>query len=232
MRHAIRPAAATCSAAPALLLLLHGTGDNEHGLLNAVGQLAPPDVVVVSLRAPLQAPFGGFRWFEGYSAAPEKVALEETVAASSDKVLSFIQTAPDIFGTDPQRVFLLGFSQGATMVWTTLLSRWARPALIAGGMALSGRLFPELLQKGTPLNSRLADAAQLKNLPIFASHGADDLVTVVAVGRENSRLFTSWMPHANFEYVEDPDCGHEISPLVASHVREWLKRYVSAEVKS
>ena len=96
-------------AAPALLLLLHGTGDNEGGLL-PLGDLAPEGTVVASLRAPLQAPSGGFRWFEGYSAAPEPVALESTIAASTDAVFDFIEAAPATLGTDPNRVYLLGFS--------------------------------------------------------------------------------------------------------------------------
>jgi hypothetical protein len=98
------------AAAPALLLLLHGTGDNEGGLL-PLGGLAPEGAVVASLRAPLQAPFGGFRWFEGYSADPEPVALERTIATSTDAVFDFIEAAPSTLGTDPERVYLLGFSR-------------------------------------------------------------------------------------------------------------------------
>ena len=96
-------------AAPALLLLLHGMGDNEGGLL-PLGGLAPEGTVVASLRAPLQAPFGGFRWFEGYSAEPEPVALERTIAASTDAVFEFIESAPSTLGTNPEKVYVLGFS--------------------------------------------------------------------------------------------------------------------------
>lgn len=111
LRHKLyKPASASsCAAAPALLLLLHGTGDNEGGLL-PLGSLAPEGTVVASLRAPLQAPFGGFRWFEGYSAHPEPVALERSIATSTDAVFDFIEAAPSSLGTDPERVYLLGFS--------------------------------------------------------------------------------------------------------------------------
>jgi phospholipase/carboxylesterase len=227
MRYAVRAATASFGASPALLLLLHGTGDNEQGLLGAIGQLAPPDTVVVSLRGPLQAPFGGFRWFEGYSSAPEQVALDKTVGSSSDAVLAFVEAAPAKFGIDPKRVFLLGFSQGATLVWTTLLSRWSRPGLIAGGLALSGRLFPELMQAGTSLHARLADPTQLKDVPIFASHGVQDSVTPVDIGRSNERLLRDWAPAAGFTYKEDPAADHEISRAVATSIFQWLRRHVS-----
>lgn len=227
----MRAATTSFGAAPALILLLHGTGDNEQGLLGAIGQLAPPDAVVVSLRGPLQAPFGGFRWFEGYSSAPEQIALDKTVGSSSDAVLAFIEEAPAKFGIDPKRVFLLGFSQGATLVWTTLLSRWSRPGLIAGGLTLSGRLFPELMQAGTPLYARLADPTQLRDCAVFASHGAQDSVTPVAIGRSNERLLRDWAPGADLLYKEDPVAGHEISKAVAASMSQWFRRYVSGASK-
>jgi phospholipase/carboxylesterase len=231
MRHAVRAVTTgSYGAAPALLLLLHGTGDNEHGLLGAIGQLAPPDAIVVSLRGPLHAPFGGFRWFEGYSSAPEQIALDKTVGSSSNAVLAFIEEAPAKFGIDPERVFLLGFSQGATLVWTTLLSRWSRPGLIAGGLALSGRIFPELMQPGTPLHARLGDPSQLRDVPVFASHGVQDSVTPVAIGRSNEQLLRTWAPDADLIYKEDPAADHEISTAVAESVSQWFRKYVGDRI--
>ena len=48
----ITPPSAECAAsAPALLLLLHGTGADEHNLLPLIDLVVPPNVVVASLRA-------------------------------------------------------------------------------------------------------------------------------------------------------------------------------------
>ena len=201
---------------PGLLLLLHGSGDSEHGLLPLGVSLAPPNYKVVSLRAPLSAGWGpgAYRepllrhrpaltlspeaaccaasakpapaplrlttvnlnagWFEGMSRQPDPEALAITIGTSCDALFAFIEAAPELLGTDPSKVSVLGFSQGATITWTALLSRWPRPGLISAAVAISGRLMPELLQAGTPLNERLAPASQTAALPLFASHGMYD----------------------------------------------------------
>jgi phospholipase/carboxylesterase len=67
---------------PPLLVLLHGTGASEHDLLDCGREMQAAlggELAVASVRAPLNAPWGGFAWFEGYSSAPEPRALERTV---------------------------------------------------------------------------------------------------------------------------------------------------------
>lgn len=59
---------------PGLLVLLHGSGDNENGLLPFGSAIAPPDYVIVSLQAPVCLGEGAavhersYAWFEGASA--------------------------------------------------------------------------------------------------------------------------------------------------------------------
>ena len=95
------------------MVLLHGTGADEQDLVElgtALADVESPPLAVLSLRAPLRAPFGGYRWFEGYSSAPEQQALETTIAESARAVIACIQAAPKAFGTDPDRVALVGES--------------------------------------------------------------------------------------------------------------------------
>ena len=68
----------------------------------------------------------GYRWFRGASAdpAPEALGAEGDLAASRELVYDFVRAAPAELGTDPQRVLLFGFSQGATVTWTCLLGAW------------------------------------------------------------------------------------------------------------
>ena len=194
-RQQTTPPSAECAAsAPALLLLLHGTGADEHNLLRWIDSWCRPMWrVAFSLRAPLNTPFGGYRWFSGYSSAPDPAALRSEIGASCDEVFAFIEAAPSTLGTDPDRVYLLGFSQGATTVWTALLSRWPRAGFVSGALALSGRLMPDLKKPGTPLGARLAPAAQLAATRVFASHGGADDVTPLRMGLQNVEHFTAWL---------------------------------------
>ena len=179
---------------PGLLILLHGSGDSEHGLLPLGVSLAPRNYRVASLRAPLPAGWGpgSYVWFEGMSRAPEPEALASTLGKSCDALFEFILAAPELLGTDPSKVVVLGFSQGATTVWTGLMSKWPRDGLIRAAVAISGRLMPELLRPGTPLNERLAPCSQTEGLPLFASHGARDTMTPVSIGRENRDIYVQY----------------------------------------
>ena len=252
--------------APGLLLLLHGSGDSEQGLLPLGAALAPPTYRVASLRAPLQSGWGpgAYQWFEGMSRQPEPVALERTLASSCDAVFDFIlvrgfhcasglseprtvavssalggvrgQAAPDTLGIDPAKIAVLGFSQGATMVWTLLLSRWPRANLICAAVALSGRLMPQLLEAGAPLHERLAPAGQSAALPLFCSHGGRDEMTPVAIGRANRPFPISARdlprPHPRFLTGSESLQATAFSSIAGGWRRSRGSRYRAARSRS
>ena len=63
---------------------------------------------------------------------------------------------------DETRVFLFGFSQGATMSFTTLASTWPTEGLVAGAVLVSGRLLPHMFHANTALHARLAPPQQVR----------------------------------------------------------------------
>jgi len=161
LHHVFVPAKTNASERPPpLVVLLHGTGADEHDLLDAGEELQRAfggELAVASLRAPLGLGYGGFAWFEGYSFAPERRALEHTVrgaaqrsantcvtsahdlfslADSASRVIAFLEAAPATLGTDPERQALFCFSQGATIGWTVSTSVWPRPGLLKGACLL------------------------------------------------------------------------------------------------
>ena len=178
-----------------------------------------------SLRAPLAAPMGGFRWFPGYSSAPEPAALESVIGESTDALFAFIESAPAALGTDPKRVYLLGYSQGATITWSALLSKWPRAGFISGALVLSGRLMPELLQPATPLGARCAAASQLDGVPILVTHGTDDGVTPLKLGRQGAQAFEQWRG-SKLDFRELEGDGHEVSQRCQHAVRAFLHEHM------
>ena len=91
LHHVFVPAKTRVSGRPPpLVVLLHGTGADEHDLLDAGEELQQAfggELAIASLRAPLSLGYGGFAWFEGYSFAPERRALEHTVRGAAQRSL-------------------------------------------------------------------------------------------------------------------------------------------------
>jgi len=80
---------------------------------------------------------------------------------------------------------LLGFSQGSTIGWSVATCSWPRPALLAGVLLMSGRLFPDVATPGTPLAAAAAPPAELSGRRIWVTHGRLDGTTPVALARES-----------------------------------------------
>ena len=190
LRHVFRPAtnAAAAGDRPPLLVLLHGTGADEHDLLDVGERLQASlggQLAVCSLRAPLRGAYGGYAWFEGYSSAPEERALSHTIASSTAAVCSVLEQAPELFNTG--QTYLLGFSQGASIGWSVTTSTWGRPDLLSGSLLLSGRLFPQHALLETPLGATVAPRAQLHGRRAWVTHGQADGVSPVSLAHESLR---------------------------------------------
>ena len=132
-------------AGGALVIILHGMSMNESIMGDGVPNHMPAlgkrlaemlRCKTVAIRAPIDAnalvnggqpfPWGqGWAWFEGVSTAPTPEALAHggTIMQGCAELSAFLSSAPERFGTDPQRTAALGFSQGGTMLWATLALR-------------------------------------------------------------------------------------------------------------
>src|SRR5215831_2645039 len=163
--HLARPPRAQSEGKPPLLLQLHGVGSNERDLFS-FAEVLDPRFLVLSLRAPLVRGPDSFAWFNveflptGFKIDPEQLR------ASRDAIVQFIGEAVEAYEADPERAYLLGFSQGAIMSLTTALSN---PAPIAGIVPLSGRIPPEA-------QPWIAPKEKLAGLPILMIHGTRDAV--------------------------------------------------------
>lgn len=195
---------------PPLLILLHGSGADENDLIGLGPLLAPScgGAVVVSLRALLGNRQQGYLWFSGSSTRPSPAALSNQIGDARDAVVTFIQAAPTQLGTDPSSVFVVGFSQGATITWTVAASKWPRQDLVKGAACLSGRLMPELASPSTPLGSTAAGSGEQQKRPaVFACHGTKDCVTPFGVAKSTLAVAKGLkIPHVFVQF----DGGHTI----------------------
>lgn len=192
---------------PPLLLLLHGYGANERDLFDLADHV-DPRLHVVSARAPMSLPWGGFAWYHLGGQPGALVPDPETRDRAPELLERFVEALPGHAGADPRRVYMLGFSQGA-IISLALAAR--RPELMAGLVAVSGYLDPEMLPPSGP--------ASLAGLPILHMHGAyDDVIPVAAAHMTRDVLGQTG---ARYEYHEYP-IGHGIHPEGLSVIQSWL----------
>lgn len=154
--------------ADSLVVFLHGYGADGADLLGLADALAPhmPATAFVSPDAPEPCsgnPFGRqwfpIPWLDGSSEAQAAAGL----AQAAKDLNAFLDDLLTSEGLTPDRLALLGFSQGA-MMSLHVAPRRAEP--VAGIVAISGRLLaPE----------RLAAEARVKP-PVLLVHGDADAV--------------------------------------------------------
>jgi phospholipase/carboxylesterase len=206
LEHVVRPPG-VASPRPPLAILLHGLGADEHDLFGIAPYL-DPRLVVVSARAPREAQPMGYSWFDiDFTESPPRLDPRHVVE-SRDAILRFAAEAALAHGADASRIWLVGFSQGASMASAAAL---ARPERFRGIAALSGRIPRPALAAAPP--------PALADLPILWQHGRADPVVPVAFGREARDVLAAL--GARVDYREYP-IGHEISEESLGDLSEWL----------
>ncbi len=185
------------SERPPLLLVLHGYGASEVDLL-PIMEASDPRYLAVALRAPHALPSGGFAWFSLSSSEGRIVSDEDEAMKSVESLASFIASFSKERGVDPERIHMLGFSQGAMMSLATALSEYPRVSAIA---LLSGRVLAKAKE-------RIPEGRAYPSLSAFIGHGDSDPIVPVRHGRATYELLESLRAVA--EYREYP-MKHEIS---------------------
>ncbi len=202
-----------------LVILLHGYGADGADLLGLADPLGPhlPDTAFVAPDAAepcLNNPFGRqwfpVPWLDGSSQAAADAAMEKSV----EDINAFIDARLADEGLTPDRLVLLGFSQG-TMMSLHVAPR--RDTAIAGVIGFSGRLLrPE----------RLAAEARVKP-PVLLIHGdADPMVPFEDMGKAGDALVK-----AGFEVFGHvmKGTGHGIAPDGLSVALSFLRERLGAQ---
>jgi len=165
---------------------------------------------IVSARAPLVLGPGMYGWFHVMLDPVAPVINPDEAERSRVLLLRFIDEVIAAHGVDPQRIYLLGFSQGAIMSLSLVLTH---PERLAGVAAMSGRILPEVLPKMAPPDA-------MRGLPILVVHGSDDPILPVHHGRA-ARDILAALPVA-LTYREYA-MGHYVSEESLADVAAWLR---------
>ncbi|MGE8154539.1 alpha/beta hydrolase [Pseudomonas vancouverensis] len=193
-----------------LVIFLHGYGSNEQDLFGIKDDL-PATYTYLSVRAPLVVGEGSFQWFRKKGEGAYNGETDD-LKSSSQTLLDFITQATKKYHTEPEKVFLVGFSQGAIMTYELGLRH---PEAVGGIAALSGRILPVLKSELKPDEKR-------RSLAVFIGHGEQDKRLPVTDGSEANNLLQSVSLEPEFHAY--PGVGHSISADEIQDLSAWLQR--------
>jgi phospholipase/carboxylesterase len=195
-----------------LLIALHGYGASKRQMMREARAIAPAGFALASLQGPHQhirepkEPGGplrfGFGWLTNFRP-------EESVAVHHQALLDLIDSLTNESLADPQRIFLLGFSQSCALNYRFAFTY---PNVLRGVIGICG---------GTPGDWESSKIYQQTNTAVLHLSGARDefypperTINYGAQLRERS---------ANVE-CRSYDAVHEIVQPMRDDVRAWLEQ--------
>lgn len=196
-----------------LVIFLHGYGSNEEDLFGIKDQL-PEQYNYLSVRAPMVMEEGRYQWFRQKGQGAYNGETDDLKNSSQD-LLDFITQAASKYRTAPNKVFLVGFSQGAIMSYEVALRH---PQALGGIAALSGRILPVLK---TELKTELKPDEKRQQLAIFIGHGTADKRLPYVDGTDANSLLQSLSLKPQFHAY--PGVGHSISAAEMQDLNAWLQ---------
>lgn len=190
------------------VIMLHGRGGNED-VMWVFARTVPAGTLLIAPRAITDDHDGGYSWMK--RPANEWPDLPQFEPAAQT-VARFIEGLPAGYGADPQRIYLMAFSQGAAVAYTLALHR---PGLVHGIAGLVGFV---------PAGYAAATTSQsLQNLPIFMAVGKTDERIPYPIAAECGRVLS--MAGADLTYREY-ETGHKLNPAGVKELTAWWKQHL------
>ncbi|MDG1804246.1 dienelactone hydrolase family protein [Flavicella sp.] len=204
--HFVERAPIVTSDQPApLLILIHGYGSNEMDLFSFASEL-PDNLHIVSLRAPLELGYNSFAWYSiNFDADQNKFSDLDEARTSLDQISNFIDEFTANHAVDTDKLFVVGFSQGAILSYGLSLNTNKIPYVVA----LSGYLNEDLI----------ADTSATTTTQYFCSHGSVDQVIPVEWARK-APVYLNDKGISNV-FKEYP-VGHGVHPQNFYDFKAWI----------
>lgn len=193
---------ATAEGAPTLLLL-HGTGGNEHDLLD-LGRGLAPQAALLSPRGPVLEN-GMPRFFRRLA---EGVFDMEDLRQRTQDLVAFVAEAAEAYGFDASKVIAVGYSNGANIAANVLLHY---PGVLAGAV-----LFHAMVPS---VPEQLPD---LSGVPIFMGAGRQDAMIPPQQTEQLALMFQQ--SGADVELHWEPG-GHALNRAEFQAAQLWMQKH-------
>ncbi|CAL1518387.1 alpha/beta hydrolase [Chitinophaga sp. MM2321] len=185
------------------LLLLHGTGGDEHDLIPLASQLAP-GYNILSLRGNVQE-HGMPRFFRRLGMG---VFDEADVHFRTHEMVHFIRELATTAGFDVNNLIAAGYSNGANIAGATLI---LYPELLAGAI---------LFRPMQPLQGIEDSFETTRQQPVFMSSGTQDgTVDPADTAAYAALLSTNGFRVSSYEV----NTGHNLSQSDLDLAKQWMK---------
>ncbi|MBK9051527.1 MAG: dienelactone hydrolase family protein [Chloroflexi bacterium] len=205
-----RLAQPTTSGPHPTVVMLHGHKGNEE-VMWIFSRAVPDNWLLVAPRAPITDEADSYSWLE--KRPPPWPTLHDFHAAA-DQIAAFITALPTLYNADPDRIYLMGFSQGAAAALATVMFH---PGIVQGASLLVG-FAPEQVDG--------ASAAALENLPVFMAIGTEDDTVPYERAKTGAELLAA--ARADLTLVE-MQTGHKLNAAGGRAHQQWWQQWVNPE---
>jgi phospholipase/carboxylesterase len=189
------------------LLLLHGTGGDEHDLLPIAKEFGN-DFNILSLRGNVSEN-GMPRFFKRLGMG---IFDEKDLTFRTHEIVDFIKGLAEKEGFDSNKLIALGYSNGANIAGSTLV---LYPDFLAGAI---------LYRPMQPFKDIKADIKNTKNTPVFMSNGMVD----PTVNQADTVKYVSILKNAGFDVANySLSTGHQLTREDLQLSVDWYRQHFS-----
>lgn len=207
LEYKIREPLVASEKAPAIILL-QGVGSNEEDLFRLAENL-PESAYIISARAPLQFSSTAFGWYEVDFSTGKPVYDKTQALQSKELIVQFIDQLLEKYDITQDKVYLIGFSQGAIMSYSVAISY---PEKVQGIAALSGRMLEE--------DQALLNEMENLDVKVFIAHSQSDNVLPYPHAEKANELLQNKGQNLFFHVH---NAGHGIDASTVEKLVSWLE---------
>jgi predicted esterase len=182
------------------LVVLHGTGGDENDLIG-IGQAIAPGAAILSPRGNVLEN-GAPRFFKRLA---EGVFDPKEVRSRAEELASFIRAAISKYGLNPERIFAMGYSNGANVASTVML---IDPELLRGAILFRPMFVIEVVGH-----------SDLSGKGVFISAGRMDPIVPVKSVVRLVELFEASHAEVALKWQQ---AGHNLLPSEVREAADWL----------